>query len=111
MVVYNIEPFGSFARIGNRNEVCAKVRRSNFGGICEQIRSIFLQRRRPNFGGYPTRTHARVLFISVFLAYSLPASSLLYYWLFNYIFVLNPPKINQSFIKSDKVIFLVTNEL
>ena len=40
-----------------------------------------------------------------------PASSLLYYWLFNYIFVLNPPKINQSFIKSDKVIFLVTNEL
>ena len=31
MVVYNIEPFGSFARIGNRNEVCAKVRRSNFG--------------------------------------------------------------------------------
>ena len=41
----------------------------------------------------------------------LPASSLLYYWLFNYIFVLNPPKINQSFIKSDKVIFLVTNEL
>ena len=40
-----------------------------------------------------------------------PASSILYYWLFNYIFVLNPPKINQSFIKSDKVIFLVTNEL
>ena len=23
----------------------------NFGGICEQIRSIFSQRRRPNFGG------------------------------------------------------------
>ena len=37
MVVYDIEPFGSFARIGNRNEVCAKVSGSNFGGICEQI--------------------------------------------------------------------------
>ena len=30
---------------------CAKVRRSNFGGICEQIHRIFSQRRRPNFGG------------------------------------------------------------
>ena len=28
-----------------------------------------------------------------------PASSLLYYWLFNYIFVLNPPKIFSFFLK------------
>ena len=68
MVVYNIEPFGSFARIGNRNEVCAKVSGSNFGGICEQIRSIFSQRRRPNFGGLSTRTRMRVLFYMVICA-------------------------------------------
>ena len=33
------------------------------------------------------------------LVSSIPASSLLYYWLFNYIFVLNPPKIFSFFLK------------
>ena len=40
----------------------------NFGGICEQIRSIFSQRRRPNFGGLSTRTRMRVLFYMVICA-------------------------------------------
>ena len=34
----------------------------NFGGLCEQIRSIFSQRRRPNFGGLSTRTHVRACY-------------------------------------------------
>ena len=37
--------------LADKDAHSVKVRRSNFGGICEQIRSIFSQRRRPNFGG------------------------------------------------------------